>query len=152
MISPKVDTVRQVLQFDGFDGVLRHVLGGRLRPLEAHEHVCLYVARQLFGCLSVGEADIHQVLGDLLPVLKCVLEGVDEPDPALEYTAVGIADGLYVTWTGLDAFIDVATGEKLEFLPRPAMTTIAIDVYAVCFAMNEIYKSLEPEDANTAKT
>ena len=155
MISPKVDTVRQVLQFDGCDGVLRHVLGGeRHRSLETHEHVCLYMARQMFGCLSlpVGEADIHQVLGDLLPVLKCVLEGVDEPDPTLEYTAVGIADGLYVTWTGLDAFIEVATGEKLEFLPRPAMTTIAIDVYAVCFAMNEIYKSLEPEDADTAKT
>jgi hypothetical protein len=155
MISPKTDTVRRVLQFDAFDGVLRHVLGGgRFISLKAHEHVCLYVARQMFSCLSppIGEADIHQVLGDLLPVLECVLEGVEEPDPTLEYTAVGIADGLYVAWTGLDAFIEVATGNKLEFLPRPAMTTIAIDVYAVFFAMSDIYKSLETEDVDTAET
>ena len=155
MILPKVNTVRRVLQFEAFDGVLRHVLRvPKDGTLKTHEHVCLYIARQLFGCLSppIGEADIHQALVDLLPVLECVLEGVAEPDPALEYTAVGIADGRYITWTGLDTFIELATGEMLEFLPRPAMTTIAIDVYAVCFAMTDIYKSLELEDANTTET
>jgi hypothetical protein len=153
-MSPSIDTVKRVLCFSEFDGVVRHVLGGgKFRYLKAHEHVCLYIARQLFGCLSppIGEADIHQVLRDLLPVLECVLEGADDQRADLEYTVVGIADGAYVTWSGRDGFVEVATGNKLEFLPKPPMTTISIDVHSALFRMSEIYKDMEPKDASIAK-
>jgi|TARA_R110000824_G_scaffold171397_3_gene348937 hypothetical protein len=153
MTKPNIGTVRKVLYFEQFDSVVRHVLSiGEDQELEPHEQVCLYIARQLFGCLPppIGEADIHQALKEILPTLACALDEIDVEDVELETAVVGVADGRYITWTSQDTFLDVATGEKLEFLPRPPMTTISIDVYSVYFRMQEIYKAeLEQEHANT---
>ena len=83
MTKPNIGTVRKVLYFEQFDSVVRHVLSiGEDQELEPHEQVCLYIARQLFGCLPppIGEADIHQALKEILPTLACALDEIDVED------------------------------------------------------------------------
>ena len=130
--------------------MVRHVLEIKEpRRLHFHEHVCLYVAQQLFwGLPNIGESDIHYVLREMLPMFQVTFEEIEGPEDAIDYPAVIIADGHYVAWTGADGFIECKTGDKLELLPRPAMATISIDVHAVFFRMSSLYEKFELDNAN----
>lgn len=49
-------------------------------------------------------------------------------DTAIPVLQLVFADGHYVTWTGNRGFLDVHTGETIDQLPMPALTTTAYNL------------------------
>jgi len=61
-------------------------------------------------------------------------------------TFLVISDGRYVSLTGDKTFLDVQTGDKLEELPRPALTLVLCCINELFVRKKDYIKSLEAGD------
>lgn len=61
-------------------------------------------------------------------------------------TFLVISDGRYVSLTGGETFLDVQTGDKLEELPRPALTLVICSINELFLRKKKFIDALETGD------
>jgi hypothetical protein len=127
------------------------------------EATAIAIAGWLEGVAGLAEAEIVYLLRRMRPMIESTSRMCEQPGGEAPMFRVGVVDGVagrFLTWTDGDAeqesfFWSLPDLQRLRELPRPPITTISVDVYAlvaVSIAPYLLNKEVEDEPTTSERS